>query len=131
MVAVRYVGKKPTAIDNVAGSGKTWNGKDDVQEVTEAQARRLIKHPDQWQLVDESDAAAVGKAPVVTVTDEDGKPADVDEDGLKKPLEKMNKAELIAYAKVRYNKELAPTLGKKAMIDQIEDLAKDLDALGL
>ena len=51
MVRVKYVGKKPHAIDNVASSGKTWTGHGDVQVVTEAQAEKLCKFPDQWELV--------------------------------------------------------------------------------
>ncbi|MEN9864940.1 MAG: hypothetical protein RL748_530 [Pseudomonadota bacterium] len=38
-IAVRYVGKKLNAQDNVAKSGKLWEGNGDVQWVTPKQAR--------------------------------------------------------------------------------------------
>lgn len=49
-VAVRYVGKKPTAQDNVAKSGKLWEGNGDVQWVTSKQAKILTRYADQWAL---------------------------------------------------------------------------------
>ena len=63
LVQVVYVGNKPHAFDNVAHSGKCWAGKGDVQEVTDAQAKLLLKYPDQWALANEADRAAV-EAPV-------------------------------------------------------------------
>ena len=127
LIPVVYVGKKPHAFDNVARSGKCWNGEGDVQEVTDAQAKTLIKFPDQWALADEADRAAVDAPTSVSGTDEDGKEVTVDPAELTKPIEKMSKAELTALAKDRWGKELDSKLSKKAMIDQIEEWAESLD----
>lgn len=48
-VYLTYVGKKPSAIDSIGGTGVVWNGHGDVQPVPEAVAEKLLKHPDQWQ----------------------------------------------------------------------------------
>ena len=126
LVSVVYVGNKPHAFDNIAHSGKSWQGKGDVQEVTDAQAKLLLKYPDQWALANEADRAAV-EAPVsIEGKDENGEAVTIDPDDLKKPLEKMNKAELSALAKQSWDKELDPAMTKKAMIDQIEEWQHEL-----
>ena len=128
LVPVVYVGNKPHAFDNIAHSGKSWQGKGDVQEVTDAQAKLLLKYPDQWALANEADRAAV-EAPVsIEGKDENGEAVTIDPDDLKKPLEKMNKAELAALAKQSWDKELDPAMAKKAMIDQIEEWQHELGA---
>ncbi len=128
LVPVVYVGNKPHAFDNIAHSGKSWQGKGDVQEVTDAQAKLLLKYPDQWALANEADRAAV-EAPVsIEGKDENGEAVTIDPDDLKKPLEKMNKAELSALAKQSWDKELDPAMTKKAMIDQIEEWQHELGA---
>lgn len=128
LVPVVYVGNKPHAFDNIAHSGKSWQGKGDVQEVTDAQAKLLLKYPDQWALANEADRAAV-EAPVsIEGKDENGEAVTIDPDDLKKPLEKMNKAELSALAKQSWDKELDPAMTKKAMIDQIEEWQRELGA---
>ena len=128
LVPVVYVGNKPHAFDNIAHSGKSWQGKGDVQEVTDAQAKLLLKYPDQWALANDADRAAV-EAPVsIQGTDEDGQPVSIDPDDLKKPLEKMNKTELTALAKESWDKDLDPAMTKKAMIDQIEEWQHELGA---
>ena len=128
LVPVVYVGNKPHAFDNIAHYGKSWQGKGDVQEVTDAQAKLLLKYPDQWALANEADRAAV-EAPVsIEGKDENGEVVTIDPDDLKKPLEKMNKAELSALAKQSWGKELDPAMAKKAMIDQIEEWQHELGA---
>jgi pyruvate-formate lyase len=128
LVPVVYVGNKPHAFDNIAHSGKSWQGKGDVQEATDAQAKLLLKYPDQWALANEADRAAV-EAPVsIEGKDENGEAVTIDPDDLKKPLEKMNKAELSALAKQSWDKELDPAMTKKAMIDQIEEWQHELGA---
>ena len=128
LVQVVYVGNKPHAFDNIAHSGKSWQGNGDVQEVTDAQAKLLLKYPDQWALANEADRAAV-EAPVsIEGKDENGEAVTIDPDDLKKPLEKMNKAELAALAKQSWDKELDPAMTKKAMIDQIEEWQHELGA---
>lgn len=127
LVPVKYVGNKPVAFDNITRSGKSWAGKGDVQEVTDAQARELIKYTDQWQLVDPDDAELVNAPVSITVNDENGDEHVVDPDALKKPLEQMVRVELIAYAMQAFGKELDPKATKKTMIDQIEEMKAGLD----
>lgn len=128
LVPVIYVGNKPHAFDNIAHSGKSWQGKGDVQEVTDAQAKLLLKYPDQWALANEADRAAVDAPVSIQSQDENGEAVTIDPDDLKKPLEKMNKAELSALAKQSWDKELDPAMTKKAMIDQIEEWQHELGA---
>ena len=127
LIKVVYVGKKPVAFDNVARSGKSWAGEGDIQEVTDAQAKLLIKFPDQWQLANKKDRASVETPESITGTDDNGKAVTVDPESLKQPIEKMSKAELTALAMDRWGKELDSKLSKKAMIDQIEEWAESLD----
>ena len=129
LIAVRYVGNKLAAYDNVARSGVTWNGKGDVQYVSDAQARALIKYPDQWVLADAGDQAAVMAPVSIQVTDEDGESVSIDPDDLGKPLEKMSKAELKAYAANKWGKELDARKSTKSLIDQIEEFERDLDVV--
>lgn len=126
LVPVVYVGNKPHAFDNIAHSGKSWQGKGDVQEVTDAQAKLLLKYPDQWALANEADRAAVDAPVSIQSHDENGEAVTIDPDDLKKPLEKMNKAELSALAKQSWDKELDPAMNKKTMIDQIEEWQHEL-----
>lgn len=128
LVPVIYVGNKPHAFDNIAHSGKSWQGKGDVQEVTDAQAKLLLKYPDQWALANESGRATVDAPVSIQSQDENGEAVTIDPDDLKKPLEKMNKAELSALAKQSWDKELDPAMTKKAMIDQIEEWQHELGA---
>ena len=109
MPRIQYVGKKPMAFDNVAGSRKIWEGHGDVQEVSAEQAKILLKFPDQWALDDPDEAARLADA-----SPEADRAA-------KKPLEKMSKTELLVLAKAEFGHELPPTLSRKLMIDQIED----------
>ncbi len=129
LIAVRYVGKKPAAYDNVTRSGVTWNGYGDVQQVTDAQAKVLIKYTDQWVLANPGDLAAVQTPVSIQVTDEDGESVSIDPDDLNKPLEKMSKAELKAYAANKWGKELDARKSTKALIDQIEEFERDLDVV--
>lgn len=127
LVSLVYVGNKPAAYDNIARSGKTWNGKGDVQEVTESQAKQLLKFPDQWCLANEEDTARVEHTESIKVVDEDGDNVVIDPEAFKKPIEKMTKAEIVAYAKDRWGKELDVNLGKKTLIDLVEEFERDLD----
>ena len=122
LIKIVYVGKKPYCFDNVAGSGKCWNGKGDVQEVTEAQAKQLLKFPDQWDVANDEDAGIVNTPTTVEIKDEDGQDVQVDQATLTKPLEKMSKAELVALPKAKWGKDLDPTKAKKLLIDAIEEL---------
>ena len=127
LVKVKYVGNKAAAYDNVARSGVTWSGRGDVQEVTDVQAKQLLKFPDQWELVNKSDAAQVNAPVSMTVVDEDGDTVVVDPAAFKKSFEKMSKSELVGYAKNRWNKTLDARKSSKTLIDQIEEWERDLD----
>lgn len=50
-VYLKYVGKKPTAIDSICGTGVVWNGNGDIKPIADTAAEKLLKHPDQWELV--------------------------------------------------------------------------------
>lgn len=127
LVPVVYVGNKPAAYDNIARSGKTWNGKGDIQEVTEPQAKLLMKFPDQWQLASADDLARVEHTEAIKVTDEDGDNVVIDPAAFKKPVEQMTKAELVAYAQDKWGKALNVNMAKKQLIDLIEEFERDLD----
>lgn len=127
LIKIVYVGKKPIAYDNVAGSGKSWAGKGDVQEVTEAQAKALLKYPDQWDVADAADAGIVHQPETVTVTDDDGQDVQVDQATLDKPLERMSKAELAAYALAKFGKKLDARKSTKDLIDAIEEFERDVE----
>lgn len=127
LIKIVYVGKKPTAYDNVAKTGKCWNGQGDVQEVTEDQAKQLLKYPDQWDVVDADDAGILSTQSTTEVTGEDGEQVHVGADALKKPLERMRKEELVALAKAKWGKELDAKKAKKLLIDAIEEFDRDLE----
>ena len=126
MIAVQYVGKKPFACDNVAGSGKFWHGNGDVQDVTEAQAKVLLKFPDQWALADEANREAVEAPRTIQVDDGQGGTIEVPEEALSKPLEKMDKTELTAYAQAKFGKKLDQRQSTKGMLDQVNAWTVDL-----
>lgn len=127
MIRIMYVGKKPIAYDNVAGTGKCWEGLGTVHPVTEQQAKVLLKYPDQWALFDERDEQAVSAPSTVSVTNEKGEQLEVTEKALAKPMEHMNKGELVALAKTKFNKDLDPNKSKKFLIDTIEEFERDLE----
>lgn len=126
LIQIKYVGKKPFAFDNIANSGKGWNGPGDVQEVTAPQAKLLLKYADQWALANPGDAALFSAPVTVKVVDEAGEKVVIDTDALTKPLEKMTKPELVAYAFNRWGKELDASEGKKLLLDQVEEFERDL-----
>ena len=127
LIKIVYVGNKPSAFDNVAKSGACWNGKGDIQEVTDAQAKQLLKYPDQWALADEADADAVKASGTVKVINEEGQNVSVDAKDMTKPLEKMTKAELVALAQAKFGQQLDATKPKTLLIDAIEEFERDLE----
>jgi hypothetical protein len=50
MVALRYVGAKPSKRDTVAGSNVIWEGPGAVREVALEVAKKLLLYPDVWAL---------------------------------------------------------------------------------
>jgi hypothetical protein len=51
-VKIKYIGFKPVKTDNVAGTGATWLGHGDVQEVPDSAAGKLLRFGDVWQRAD-------------------------------------------------------------------------------
>lgn len=125
-VKVKYVGKKPFAVDNVARSGKCWMGAGDVQEVTDAQAQILISFADQWALDNEADAALIAEPEPIKTDMGDGAEVDVAPTELTKPLEQMTKAELVAYALTKFGQKIDGRSSTKVLIDQIEEFQATL-----
>lgn len=128
-VPIVYVGKKPFAVDNVAGSGKAWNGNGDVQTVTPAQAKVLIRFSDQWKLANGKTASSVESSVESSGVVEvmlDGEVIDVDVDAISRSLDKLSKPELLAIAKAKIGKEFSPSLSKKVLLDEIRKSADDL-----
>ena len=60
---LRYVGKKPWAIDSVGGTGTLWNGNGDIQEVPDDVGAKLLGYPDQWEEVIPKKTADATKPP--------------------------------------------------------------------
>lgn len=109
---VMYVGKKPFTVDNVAGTGKSWEGRGSVQAVTEDQARILLSHPDQWwpagklPTSEEVDAKTVAFFSGTKIPEGAALPKDVKE---------MSLAELKAHAKKIYGEKLRARTVKAAL----------------
>ena len=130
-IEIAYVGKKPAAYDNVAKSGKCWNGYGDTQFVTPDQARVLLRYPDQWALAHEEDAFMVNAPTSTVVQGEDGQSVRVMDSELTKPLEKMSKSELAAFAKAKFGKKLDARKATKELIDTIEEFERDLEPVAV
>jgi len=127
MIAIKYVGNKKFCFDTVAHTGLTWNGKGTIQQVSAPQARQLLKYPDQWALANPADADNLDHTVAILTTDETGGDVTVEESDLKKPLEKMSRAELKVYAKVHFNKDLKVSMARTLMLNQVEEWEKELD----
>ncbi|WP_025915803.1 hypothetical protein [Herminiimonas sp. CN] len=126
-IKVEYIGKKPFCIDNVAKSGKVWNGPGDVQEVTLQQAKILTSYRDQWALVEASDVDALDAPYTVETQDAQGETVLTDAAELNGPLEKMTAAELVAYAKLKYGKTLKANRSRKILLDEVLNMGNDVD----
>lgn len=129
MIRVKYVGKKPFAVDNIARSGIVWNGHGDVQDCADGVARAVLAYPDQWVVADQEDAVRAAKEPMtIFLTPEGERLAFADAD-LKKNLEKMSADELRAYALRHYRKTFPPRMSTKRLLDEVEELIKGMDPL--
>lgn len=63
MKQVKYIGRKPSRADNLAGTGVVWMGAGDVQPVSDEAWEVLKAHPTVWELVaDEPAKPAPGLA---------------------------------------------------------------------
>ena len=129
LIPIKYVGRKAYAYDCVARSGVTWNGFGDVHEVTDAQAKLLLRHPDEWALVNEKDRKHIDKPESIKVVDEDGDLVVVDPECFKKSPETLNKAELKALAMNKWGREMDLSWSTKRMLDQIEEWDRDLNLI--
>jgi hypothetical protein len=127
MIELRYIGRKDWAVDPVGGSCVIWNGNGDVQPVPLKAARKILKHPDEWELANPEEAARLEVNTTHVTTDETGALTEVDDADLKKPLEKMTRAELKVYAKLTFDRDIPATMPKSNMIDTIEEFERDLN----
>lgn len=122
-VRIEYVGKKPFAGDNVAKSGKIWNGPGDVQEVTVTQAKTLLKYPDQWAL-ENPESATLLDAPKLVEVSNGNDTTTVDVNNLNGPVEKMTATELRAFANEKYGKTFKGGLSRAVLLDEVNELIK-------
>jgi hypothetical protein len=120
-VIVMYVGPKPFAVDNVTGSGATWEGRGSTASVTPEQAKRLFGYPDQWW--------PEGKLPTLEEVTERLKEFFASNGGgipdgvvLPKTLDEMNLTELRDYARSEYGANLPVSLNEKQARSEIEEL---------
>lgn len=127
MIDIRYIGRKEWAVDPVAGSGVVWDGAGDVQPMTIAQARKILNHPDEWELADPDDASRLEVQTLHQTVDDQGKTIEVDDQDLQKPIEKMSRSELKVYAKMKYGRDIPANMSRAHMIDQIEDFEKTVN----
>lgn len=77
---IRYIGRKATKADNVAGTGIVWNGEGDVQEVSNPQAAaKLLTYDTVWALAEPegADAAVLESLANAVKAQQDMVPAEV------------------------------------------------------
>ena len=117
-VRVEYCGNKSFCVDNVARSGKSWEGKGDVQEVTQAQAKILVSYSDQWKLADD-ETANLDQPTIITVQDGQGATTQIEEGELSIPVDKMTVVQLIAYAQTKFGKTFKPKTPRKVLLDEV------------
>lgn len=138
MVKIAYVGKKASKDDNVTFTGTVWDGPNDVQEVEEPFAVKLLDHPNIWQL-------AKGEKPLVPAegvkpeTDDTVKGRkrqeqlrkELEEDeeereAVRVDLDRMTKDAIIGHVKRTFGIDMP----KGRTLDQIRQEAKDLTKRG-
>lgn len=129
LVRLKYVGKKPVAFDNLMYSGTRWDGPGDIKAVAPHVAKTLLRFPDQWALVGTTPAlrSMIDKPTVVEIKGIDGESIEVTETELERDLEKMNKAQLVAYAKRHFNADLLMRKSTKELRAAIEELQGDAE----
>ncbi len=97
---IKYIGKKDSRADTVAGTGIVWHGQGDVHEVPDAVAPKLLKHADVWAVADEpASTAGLGDATKLPAGDDAG--SDGDEPLTEAHFAAMNDEQLRAFAKER------------------------------
>lgn len=128
MIRIKYVGVQAPLVDAVAKTGILWED-GAVHAVSTRQARALLRHPDQWQLVDKKDAATLAKQPTINFINPEGKRVQIPETVLSTPLERLSADEVRAVALHRYGKTFRSDAARARMIDEIEDLAAGMDPI--
>lgn len=126
-VNVMYVGRKPFAVDNVAHSGQTWEGRGDLKPVSPKQARLLLNHPSQWWL----------EGPLPSLEEVDARVTEFfagrfipDEVTLPTSVEDMDADELRAYAQAEYGQTLPARMDERALREEIAALELAAQAEG-
>ena len=127
MIELRYIGRKAWAVDPVAGTPTVWDGPGDIQGVSVGAARKILRHPDEWELANPEDASRLEVNTSHTTTDEEGHLVEVDDADLKKPVDKMSRAELKVYAKTKFGRDVSASTSRAHLIDQIEEFEKTLN----
>lgn len=120
-VNVMYVGAKPFAVDNVTGSGATWEGRGAVASVKPAQAKRLLSFPDQWWPEGPVPTSEEVAARMAEFFAGNGIPEGV---VLPKTLDEMDLDELVAYARQNYGANIR-ALNEREAREEIEALEED------
>ncbi|MAK55664.1 MAG: hypothetical protein CML17_07460 [Pusillimonas sp.] len=126
LLPVKYIGKKPQKVDNVANTGLIWTP-GQIHFLPPMVAQKLSAVKDVWQIVDDAtvdqDPANIGL--VVTQVD-----PDVSEHDDPNPrtfdlpnLEGMTRADISQYAESNFNTKLPANAKKEEMIAQIVTLA--------
>ena len=105
-VKVEYVGLKPSETDHLYGTGLTWQGLGDVQEVPAEAWAKMEKHTDVWRIVIEKELPTESwqvqgtVAPEITAEDLAGMPdADIRAQGKARGYalhQRLNRDNLIA-----------------------------------
>lgn len=119
VVFVMYVGSKPYAIDNVAGTGLTWEGRGAVQPVPAAKAKKFLQFPDQWWPEGPVPTPEEVAARMKEFFAGNAIPQGV---VLPKDLAEMDEAELVEYAFKEYGQHLKPTLTRAQLLEEISAL---------
>lgn len=98
MAKIRYIGKKERKTDTIAGTGITWNGHGDVQEVPASAVAALLEHTDSFEL--DGKAVITGTETTGQVsgddmngTDAQGQPGDADNAGGSEQEEQADNAD--------------------------------------
>jgi hypothetical protein len=76
-----YIGNRPFKIDNVCGSGITWLGHGDTQNVERRNIPIYLQHPQVWMLKSEYDKQQGGNSLLAPTLAQAAPAVEADEDG--------------------------------------------------
>lgn len=129
MIRIKYIGVQDPLVDIVAKTGILWTAKA-VHAVSTRQARALLRHPDQWALVDpKKDEPILAKEPTINFINPEGKRVQIPESVIHQPLERLTPDEVRAVGLYKYGITFRPDAARARMIDEIEDIALGMDPL--